>query len=306
MLYNEFVNSVAKDITSFLEYDENRQVFVKDVRKNNGVLLKGLTIKSDSEQIAPTIYLEQFYEQYSHTGDYDEVLRTIAKAYENSKLGSIPGFSADDLSENNIYGVLVNTDSNEELLRDIPSVHVLDGRFSVVFRYSLDKFDDKASVLITDSIAEAKKLTPTKLLELALCNTGKHQEISLEPMENIICSVIGMDYDELANKNKACPMYVLSNTDNIYGSFMILRPDVEQKLMSTFQGDIVVIPSSVHELILIDSELVSEGTIEHLNEIITSVNKEVVSQEDFLDNRYFVLERNDVGYAFANELANVS
>nr|WP_297703219.1 DUF5688 family protein [uncultured Butyrivibrio sp.] len=143
-------SKVAKDITSFLEYDENRQVFVKDVRKNNGVLLKGLTIKSDSEQIAPTIYLEQFYEQYSHTGDYDEVLRTIAKAYENSKLGSIPGFSADDLSENNIYGVLVNTDSNEELLRDIPSVRVLDGRFSVVFRYSLDEFGDKASVLITD------------------------------------------------------------------------------------------------------------------------------------------------------------
>ena len=76
--------------------------------------------------------------------------------------------------------------------------------------------------------------------------------------------------------------------------------------MSTFRGDIVVIPSSVHELILIDSELVSEEIIEHLNEIITSVNKEVVSQEDFLDNRYFVMERNDEGYAFASELANVS
>ncbi|MBE5823724.1 MAG: hypothetical protein E7308_06600 [Butyrivibrio sp.] len=68
----------------------------------------------------------------------------------------------------------------------------------------------------------------------------------------------------------------------------------------------MVIPSSVHELILIERELVSECTINSLNEIITSVNKEVVSQEDFLDNRYFILERKDEGYAFATELANVS
>ncbi len=306
MMYNDFVNSVAKDIASFLEYDENRQIFVKDVRKNNGVLLKGLTIKAEGEQIAPTIYLEEFYEQYSHTGNYDEVLKTIVRTYENSKRGNIPGFSADALSEKRIYGVLVNTESNEELLRDVPSVRVFDGRFSVIFRYSLAEFDDNASVIITDSIAEAKNLTPSRLLELALVNTGKHQEISLEPMESIICTIIGMDYDELTDMQKACPMYVLSNADNIYGSFMVLRPDVEKKLLSTFKGDIVVIPSSIHELILIDSELVSAGTINSLNEIITSVNKEVVSQEDFLDNRYFILERNDEGYAFATKLANVS
>ena len=304
--YNEFIYAVEKDICSCLNTGESLSASVKDVIKNNSVVLKGLTIKTESENVAPTIYLEQFFEEYCHSGDYNSTLMSIAQTYRNSRVGDIPGFTADSLRPEDVYGELINTERNKELLKDVPSIPLFDGRFSVVFRYALDFMDSKGSVLVTDSIAESKGLNVEKLMELALRNKGAYSKASLQPMEDILSTLCGMEMPMLGGSGCKSPMYVLSNESNHYGAFAILRPETQKALQETFDGDIVVIPSSIHELILMSAETAQNGLADTLNEIITSVNTEVVQEQDILDNSYFVLSLTDEGYKFKEGVQTVA
>lgn len=61
------------DFTNFAEMvkDEvektagsNFQISLNDVSKNNGIILKGITIVENENNIAPTIYLNDYYQDY--------------------------------------------------------------------------------------------------------------------------------------------------------------------------------------------------------------------------------------------------
>ena len=45
---------------------DNYRVRLNDVRKNNGVVLRGLTVMQDDSNISPTIYLNNYYEEYAN------------------------------------------------------------------------------------------------------------------------------------------------------------------------------------------------------------------------------------------------
>ena len=62
MNYEDFCNKV-KNAASEL-FGENTRAEITSVTKNNGLILKGLTIKHEDSRISPTVYLEAFYEMY--------------------------------------------------------------------------------------------------------------------------------------------------------------------------------------------------------------------------------------------------
>lgn len=294
MNFNEFLVAVEKQILSVLpESDVQMEVLIQDVRKNNNVILKGLVIKKPNENITPTVYLEQFFEMYNYSKDFDEVLRAIATAYENGCNKRIPGFDLSILTEDKVFGQLVQTVGNDNLLRDIPSTQILNGRFSVIYRYRLSIGGENASVLITDSIAEIKGLDADRLFELACTNESDYQSMVIMPIEQVIAEMTGMEFPIGSFETN---MYVLSNKSKYYGAFEILRPDVHAELMKMFESDIIVLPSSIQELLLIPIEKLDVEMVAGLNEMIQTVNATEVSPEEILGDEYFVLHRTESGY----------
>lgn len=298
MNFEDFIVAVEEQILSVLpETGAKLDVCIQDVKKNNNVILKGLIIRKANEQITPTIYLEHFYEMYEYTKDFEEVLDSIATAYQNSCNKRLPGFDISILTEDKVIGQLVRTEGNDNLLRDIPSVQILNGKFSVIFRYRLSVGGDNASILITDSIAEMKGLTVDRLYELACYNTSEYQKMELLPIEDVLAGMMGMDKPMGFGLN----LYVLGNASRYYGAFMVLRPDVQQELMNRFDGDLIVIPSSVHELLLIPANEADESMVAGLNMMIQTVNDTEVSPEEVLGDEYFVLQRTENGYELAEK-----
>ena len=45
---------------------ENVDVSFREVRKNNGVYKKACTVRFNDAQVAPTVYLEPYYDHYLH------------------------------------------------------------------------------------------------------------------------------------------------------------------------------------------------------------------------------------------------
>lgn len=298
MNFEDFIVAVEEQILSVLpETGAKLDVCIQDVKKNNNVILKGLIIRKANEQITPTIYLEHFYEMYEYTKDFEEVLDSIATAYQNGCNKRLPGFDISILTEDKVIGQLVRTEGNDNLLRDIPSVQILNGRFSVIFRYRLSVGGDNASILITDSIAEMKGLTVDRLYELACYNTSEYQKMELLPIEDVLAGMMGMDKPMGFGLN----LYVLGNASRYYGAFMVLRPDVQQELINRFDGDLIVIPSSVHELLLIPANEADESMVAGFNMMIQTVNATEVSPEEVLGDEYFVLHRTENGYELAEK-----
>ena len=83
MEYKDFVEQVKAQIQDFLpEKFADAEVAVHQVVKNNDCVLDGLTIRTEESNIAPTIYLNSYFEQIQDGTEMDDVLGQIAAIYQ--------------------------------------------------------------------------------------------------------------------------------------------------------------------------------------------------------------------------------
>ena len=75
MEFKEFIVKIENSIKEF--YGENVKVEVKKITKNNGVILNGVVITKEDENISPTIYLEGFYGDYLKGKAFGRIVQEI-------------------------------------------------------------------------------------------------------------------------------------------------------------------------------------------------------------------------------------
>lgn len=82
-------------------------------------------------------------------------------------------------------------------------------------------------------------------------------------------------------------LYVLSNADCFWGAAVLFYPDVMARLHELMRGPYYVIPSSVHELLLLP---ISEGDPQQLVAMIREANRTVVNKDEFLSDDLLICE----------------
>lgn len=85
-------------------------------------------------------------------------------------------------------------------------------------------------------------------------------------------------------------MYVLSNRQRMNGAITILYSKCLEKIGNILKENFYLIPSSIHEMILIKESGVE--SIEYLNEMIKEVNASAVIPEEVLADRAYYYDRN--------------
>ena len=91
--------------------------------------------------------------------------------------------------------------------------------------------------------------------------------------------------DELFSAPQTCPMYVMSNSVGIYGAAVVLYDGELRRLASALGRDLIILPSSVHEVLVIPYN--EELVIRDLREMVRHVNESEVPEEEVLsDNVY--------------------
>ncbi len=69
------------------------KVRLDDVRKNNGVVLRGITVTQDDSNISPTIYLNSYYEEYiKGRATLINVVNDVMDTYHRNKVNQIGVF----------------------------------------------------------------------------------------------------------------------------------------------------------------------------------------------------------------------
>ena len=121
MTLEQFVNKVRNAACAY--FGDGLTITAQKIMKNNGVELTGLIFMERGRDIAATIYLDSYYEEYEEGMPLGEIVRKIIQAYEEHR-----PMEKLDLDFFRDYGQvrprlacrLVNLEKNRELLEQVP------------------------------------------------------------------------------------------------------------------------------------------------------------------------------------------
>ena len=295
MEFTNFTTLVQREVEK--RAGENYRVKLNDVMKNNGVVLRGITIMQDDSNISPTIYLNPYYDAYEN-GDttLGTVIDEVIDTYERNKINrsiDMKFFLNYETVRSRIIFKLINTEKNRELLRDVPYIPFHD--LSIVFQclVSEERFGN-ASILIHNVHLQLWKVNARELYECALENTPLLQGYELADMDTVLeemKALGGIDDEEIEDMQQEVPMYVLSNKSRINGASCILYKDILKDFAMVVDKDLYVLPSSIHEVILLPSDGTQES--EQLKEMVREINQSQVEKEEVLSDSVYYYRRSD-------------
>lgn len=295
MEFTNFTTLVQREVEK--RAGENYRVKLNDVMKNNGVVLRGITLMQDDSNISPTIYLNPYYDAYEN-GDttLGTVIDEVIDTYERNKINrsiDMKFFLNYETVRSRIIFKLINTEKNRELLRDVPYIPFHD--LSIVFQclVSEERFGN-ASILIHNVHLQLWKVNARELYECALENTPLLQGYELADMNTVLeemKALGGIDDEEIEDMQQEVPMYVLSNKSRINGASCILYKDILKDFAMVVDKDLYVLPSSIREVILLPSDGTQES--EQLKEMVREINQSQVEKEEVLSDSVYYYRRSD-------------
>ena len=300
MEFTNFTTLVRNEVEK--RAGENYHVKLNDVVKNNGIILRGITLMQDDSNISPTIYLNPYYDAYENgETTLGTVIDEVIDTYERNKVNSsidMRFFLDYDSVKTRITYKLINTEKNKELLNDIPHIPFHD--LSIVFQclISGERFGN-ATILIHNVHLQLWKVNARELYERAMENTPILQGYDVTDMNTVLEEMRAFEeiedteYEE--DIQQQVPMYVLSNKSRVHGAACILYPDILKDFAAVVEKDLYVLPSSIHEVILLPAEGTEDS--EQLKLMVHEINESQVEDEEVLsDSVYFYRRRDDAFY----------
>lgn len=299
MEFDEFTQNICSEIGR--AFGEGYQVEVRKVKKNNGVVLKGLMITPEADglqNVVPTIYLNDLFKAYRSGKDFATVIETVLTAYrENTPKESVDMgfFRSFDKVRDRICFRLVSRAGNEGLLDDVPHKEFLDLAVCFYYAYQGEPLGE-GTILIHNSYMEMWGICTDELYALALENTPRlfFWECSSlkEVLKDLAClDLSGEAVAPRAGSNGELSMRVLTNKQKHYGAACMLYPGLLEKLALMGGRNLYILPSSIHDLILLEDT--GEWCEEEFKEMIASVNATVVAPEEVLSNSLYYYDIND-------------
>lgn len=285
-----FIEKVKRELLEKL--GEGFHIDVRKVLKNNGVELTGMVIFLKDSAHAKVIYLDSYYEAHCNGMPFHCVIQNMVQIYETSKEPEISTAKVLNFEEmrGKIVFRLINRNENQEFLKTVPHTQYLD--LAVVFYLLLD-FDEGGALtsVIHNELADYWNVTVSELMSIAMVNSPKLLPAQFGSMKHILQSGLNIEDDverfvlDLLEDDSS-PMYVLRNASELYGAGVIMYPGVLQKIANAFDSDLVILPCSVHECIIVKYD--KDMDLHMMQDKVRYVNQTEVPKEDVLGDSVYV------------------
>ena len=296
MEYEIFKGVVEEKFKEFLpEKYQNAQVEIRPVDKVNRTL-DGLSIRVNEQgmNISPTIYVNHMYEDYVTTENLNATLERAAegfmKAMEQKESINVNELTNAECAKDKIVFQLINTEQNKEMLANMPHREFKD--LSVIYRMVV-KIDGEgiASTPIHHGLAEKLGFTEEQLFKLAAENTKRLLPPVVKSMNDVMREIFMKDGmpPEIADMmlGEMPPeqqMYVISNNKGINGAVSMLYEDGLHDLAEKLGSDLYIMPSSIHEVIAVSTDL---GNPNELAAMVAEINMDQVALDERLSNQVY-------------------
>jgi hypothetical protein len=282
MNYQEFLTTVKTQLS--LRIDSDVTLDIRSFPRNNGTHYDGLIMLQPSRNVSPTIYLTPYYHRYLEGVCLEDIYDDIIKTYQTH----LPGEDFDtslftDYSKaaSRIVMRLISHKHNEEQLKKVPHFHYHD--LAIVF-YCMLHADDKnqANILIYNEHLSMWGITEDELYHTARKNTQRLLPSQMISMRSLIPD---------APDDLDVSLYILSNQYRTNGATVILYDGLLSRIAERFQKDLVILPSSIHETLLLPVDSLDSADMERYAQMIQEVNETQLADEEILSDHAYYYSR---------------
>lgn len=282
MEYKGFKEELKREV----EVSIGAEVFFQEIERNNQIKQDGMVIKWEGSHVSAILSLGELYERYQESGSIEQTVGDALKMLEEK-----PKVPEENLPKTwkevrrNIQAELVHYDWNQEILRNLPHRRFLN--FAVTYQMKVSVSEEyKAKIQVNHRLMELWGIPEEELYEAAMENL-KSEAYQIQPMSKLLGT--GVKFPEDMPEE-----YVLSNIRFCYGAAEMLREDILEKFSRKIGGNFYILPSSVHELILVPES--AYICTEYLREMVKEVNESIVTKEEWLseDIYYYDSEKNKI------------
>lgn len=313
MEMKEFSEKVKKALEEY--YGGDKQIEIKEIVKINGITRTGISVTEEGKDMTPTLYIDSHLKLYNKGVAFGRLIAEMVKVIDNDNLGG--GFHAESFiyweeAKKRIAYRLINAQKNEKMLKDVPYIRFLD--MAVVFYYLLGNEEfGNASILIYNKHIECWGVSADDIYEEAKKNTCKMLPAGIESisqlMKNVLKSNIrkkaeecGLCKDEafidsiaesmivqMTGGRQTSPLFVLTNHINYYGAACMLYDGVLKEFAQTWGTDLYILPSSVHEIVLIPDMGCED--VGFLKTMVSEVNDTQLAPDEVLSDTIYHYDR---------------
>ena len=147
--------------------------------------------------------------------------------------------------------------------------------------------DNNIASLITNKMMKSmesnEELTEENLYELAYENTRRIFPPQIKSMDEVIRE-LGVDPGDQETK-----MFVVSNEHKVYGAINMIYPECLEKVSKMLEDDLYIMPSSIHETIMIGKK--TAGYVLDLQDMVHEINVSTVCPSERLSNQLYCYNR---------------
>ena len=190
---------------------------------------------------------------------------------------------------------LMKTEGNEEKLKDLP--HMEFGDMSVVYRIVLeDNEDHMKSFLITNEMLKGMGLYGYDLDLIAKDNAPKNFPYKVRPLVDYIAKIAGIPVEAMPGERN---IFLATVGSGRYGAGCIYYPKFMKETAELIGGSFYVIPSSIHEVILIPDTI--KMPVAEMKAMVEGINNTEVEPEERLSYNVYHYDCNDNSFGIAED-----
>lgn len=272
MNYTEFMNAMLCEIRGQVDAQVRTELYT--VTKNNGTRRTGILFKQEDSNLAPTIYLEEFYQKYLKGQQVPDLADSICSIYQEIRVKKTCDcqnlFDFNHVKEHIVYK-LIRRDANEELLKQIPYEPFLD--LAVVYYIQIDNTRfGSAAIQIRNEHLRYWRVEKEEIRRLAEKNTPRIYPAQIQKIVRF--------------------MYVATNEQCSLGAAVMCYPDFREKVRGMIRGDFYILPSSIHEVILVPESFGLEP--ERMAEMVKEINQTGVAPEEVLSDSVYYFDGEEI------------
>ncbi len=284
MKFEEFKDKVIEQLQKRL--GEDHEITVTEVLKNNNVRLTGIVIMREEDNVLPTIYLEGPYRRYQAGVSVQKIAEEIHALYEehaHSARLDMDFFKDYRQVEGRILYKLVHYEKNKALLADVPWFRWHD--LAVTFYYVMEEAAfGRASIMIHNNHLDLWGQPAEEIYRIAQRNMPRRMPELLLPIRKLLEEMLGKKMGEEEQS-----LYVLTNRDKIFGAAAMLYSEKIGQLADMLQTDLLILPSSVHEVLLLPDDRNQEYA--YYSQMVREVNTTQVDPEEILSFNLYRYDR---------------
>lgn len=247
-----------------------------------------LSITEPDSCISKAIPLDRLFREYTAGESLSEICAIVAEAYretclhECSLLESLHDF---DSAEASVCYRLANLDRIRSQSTPIPHMPFLD--LAIIFYVSFAEDEWFTTIAVTETLMQSWGISDASwLYTVAHRNTCRLFPARMESMTSLLHSLLP---EQEMIDDIPLPLFVLSNSRRMYGSTVILYKGLLKSSAGVLGDDLIIIPSSIHELILLPASACNSA--ESIKDMVLYANRTVLDADDVLSDAVYYYDR---------------